>query len=185
MKRSALAFMIFAVLAVGYTVSRQAFVVSPDTTTTTTTTSGAVGWCVGPELARRWINGTGAAGTLHAWVKLTNIATTPCRLPEYVTLTYLLADGTMEPANLERQPLSTPLLDWRDRPVAPSAGPIEIPPAGQAAVSLSFPNDSRCPAVLQLNLAWAKGSRWVLPTYLVSQCNGTNGTVSRVFTVPS
>ena len=179
MRRGLLTFVVFAVVAVGYTAGRQQFAGSPSTTTNRT-----VGWCVGPELASKWIDGTGAAGTLHAWIKLTSVSNAPCRLPAYVDMTYRLSDGSQVTADLERLPSAEPLLDWRDRPIDATTGPVVIAPSESVAIALSFPNDAQCPSVGQVQLEWTGGSRSVLPTYLVSQCNGTRGTVSRVFAVP-
>lgn len=178
MKRGVVTFVVFAILAVGYTLGRQQFAASPSTTTDNT-----LNWCAGPELATHWIDGTGAAGTLHAWIKITNVGNSPCRLPSYLRLVYRLMDGTQEVADLEKLPSTSPVLDWKDRPIDPMASPVVVTPSESVAIALTFPNDSQCSSVGQVQLEWTKGSRSVLPTYLVSQCNGTRGTVSPVFAV--
>ena len=176
MKRGVATLVIFAVVAIGYTAARQQF---HGGTTSTTLPSTR---CTSTQLASSWIDGTGAAGTLHAWVKMTNTSSATCSIPSDVTLAAFDSSGGSLPIDLAAQSSAGQLVDWNDNPIPVSGAALVKVEAGQSvAVAISFVNDSSCSTVSQLRLSWSGGSTSLAPHYFVSQCNGPSGLVSQVY----
>ena len=177
MRRGLLSLLIFAIIAVGYTATRRQFDATPSTTTKPTSLH-----CTSGQLTTTWVDGTGAAGTLYAWVKVTNTSATSCTLPSDPEISYLDAAGGSLPSDLNVQSDDGQLLDWNDNPIAAKGSSTVVLDSGSsAALALSFINDSSCSVVSLFRLSWNGESTSVAPRYLVSQCNGPSGLHSRVY----
>jgi hypothetical protein len=178
-RRGLATLLIFAVVAVGYTLARQQFNATPGTTTTL-----ASNRCTSEQLRSSWIDGTGAAGTLHAWVKITNTSSSACEIPSHPTLTAFDNGGGKLPTDLADQTSNGQLVDWNDNPIIVNgANAVQVEAGQSVAVALSFVNDSSCSTVSLLRLSWSGGSTSLSPHYFVSQCNGPSGLISRVYLV--
>lgn len=181
MKRGAVTFVVFAVLAVGYTITRDRF----DATPTSTTTVPSNVNCSTRQVTTSWVDGSGAAGTVYAWVKITNTSNSRCSLPAWPSVEFLDASNSSLPSDLSRQNSDGLLLDWNQQPINVSnVGPIDLPPGSSAALALSFLNDSSCSLVSKMTLSWSGASVSVAPHYLVSSCNGPGGLISPLFLAP-
>ena len=179
MRRGLATLLVFALVAVGYTVARPQFNGTPATTTTL-----ASDQCTSDQLASSWIDGTGAAGTLHAWVKITNTSSSTCEIPSHPTVSAFNAGGGLLSVDLTLQSSDGQLVDWNDNPItANGANTVRVTSGQSVAVAISFVNDSSCPTVSLLRFAWSNGSTTLSPHYFVSQCNGPSGLISRVYTV--
>lgn len=177
MRRGLVTLLIFAVVALGYTVARQQFDGTP-----TTTSVPPSGNCRSDQLASTWVDGTGAAGTLYAWVTMTNTSSQRCSIPPHPITASFDAAGALLPAEFTVQSADGQLVDESNYPIpVDGATAVQLEPNQSASVALSFSNDSSCPTVSLLRLRWTGGSASLAPHYLVSPCNGSSGLISRVY----
>ena len=177
MKRGLATLALFVVVAVGYTVARGNFI-----QTTTTTTAPVSNFCSADQLTTKWIDGTGAAGTLYAWVKVTNSSNATCVIPSQPSISFFDAAGGSLPADLIQQSTDGQLLDWSDNPISTTgSSSVTLEAGSSVALALSFVNDASCSTVSLMRLSWTNGSVAVAPHYLVSQCNGPSGLRSRLY----
>ena len=177
MRRGLATLLVFAVVAIGYTVARQQI----DGTATTTTIPTSEN-CISDQLTSTWVDGTGAAGTLHAWVEITNTSSTACSIPSHPILASFTSSGGLLPADFTDQSADGQLVDVNDNPIPiGGAATVRLEPGRTAAIALSFVNDASCSTVSLFRLSWEGGSTTLAPHYLVSQCNGPSGLISKVY----
>ena len=170
MKRSWAFLLAFVLVVAGYTLTRSSFIRQAPSSA-----------CVAADFTPRWVTGTGAAGTLYAWVQMKKVSTHHCYLSGWPNMTLSASGGASTPG-LTHQSRDAALGDWNSRPLHVRKDYQLWPTKGQyVGVALSFVDDSTCGRVARLRLAWDHTSISVRPSYMVFQCNVDSGQMSQFF----
>ncbi|MEI6736237.1 MAG: DUF4232 domain-containing protein [Actinomycetes bacterium] len=150
---------------------------------TTTTSLPAVSACSAAQLHGTWVDGTAGAGTVYAWITVTNTQET-CTLPTWLDVV-MGTDISATADQFSRVPVLAEMTKPDGGAITKSRKGVTLAVQESATVAISFSDRSGCDLATSVTVSWLSGAiRQELPiaaTYLVSQCSGPSAFVSPVF----
>lgn len=138
--------------------------------------------CVGSQISPHWINGSGAAGSVYSWIRLTNTADT-CKLPTWLSVSSSRNGGSKE--NFVRVENEGQLTRQNGGAIQASKSGVVVLAGKSAFIAVSFSDRYSCPQADLVTLSWmgtgATQSITAWPTYLATSCAGNSVVMSPVY----